>query len=53
MTMFKARINPADPRPKARRAPRSLDQEVALARHWVLAAAFAVLLVILLAQIGG
>ena len=53
MTMFKARINPADPRPKAPTAARSLDQEVALARYWVLAAAFAVLLVVMLAQIGG
>ena len=52
MTMFKARVNPTDPRPKARTTARSLDQEVALARYWVLAAAFAILLVIMLAQIG-
>lgn len=53
MTMHKKRINPADSRLKARTATRSLGHETALARHWVLAAASAVLLVIVLAQIGG
>lgn len=51
MTMFKARVNPADPRPKARTAARSLDPGVAFVRFWVLVAAFAILLVIMLAQI--
>jgi hypothetical protein len=51
--MTKARINPAEPRSKARTAARPLDHEAALARHWVLATAFAVLLAIMLAQIGG
>lgn len=52
MTMFKAGANPSVTRPKVQTAVRSLDHEVAITRYWVLAAAFAVLLVIMLAQIG-
>ena len=51
MTMFKARVNPSNPRPKARMAARSLNPGIALVRFWVLVAAFAILLVIMLAQI--
>jgi hypothetical protein len=54
MTMFKARANPSGSRPKARAAARSLDREIAIARGCVLAAAFTVLLVVVvLAHIGG
>jgi hypothetical protein len=53
MTMFKARTNPSAARPKARTAARSLDREIAIARWCVLAAAFTVLLAVVLAHIGG
>ena len=54
MTMFKARANPSGTRSKVRTAVRSLDHEVAIARWYVLGAAFTVLLVVaVLAHIGG
>jgi anti-sigma-K factor RskA len=53
MTMFKARANPSGTRPRARTAARSLDREITVARWCVLAAAFTVLLVVVLAHIGG
>lgn len=52
MTMLKTRINSTGPRPKARTAARSPDREAALAHHWLLATAFAILLVVILAHIG-
>jgi anti-sigma-K factor RskA len=53
MSMFRTRANPSAARPRAQTAARSLDREVAVARWCVLAAAFTVLLAIVLAHIGG
>jgi hypothetical protein len=53
MTMFKARANPSGARSRARAAARSHDREITIASGCVLAAAFTVLLAIVLAHIGG
>jgi hypothetical protein len=53
MTTLKARANPSGTRPRARTAVRSLDHEIAIVRGCVLAAAFTVLLAVVLAHIGG
>jgi hypothetical protein len=53
MTMFNAHANPSGVRPRARTAARPLDREIMIARGFILAAAFTVLLVAVLAHIGG
>jgi hypothetical protein len=51
--MFKASVNPAGARLKARAAARSLDREATIERGCVLTAAFTILLTVVLAHIGG
>lgn len=53
MIMLKARANPSAGRPRARAAVRSLDREITIAHGCVLAAAFTVLVLAVLAHIGG
>ena len=51
--MFKASANPTGARLKARAAARSLEREATIERGCVLAAAFTILLAVVLAHIGG